>query len=116
MSSFNLNLPLKILVHGFSSSIGAEWLHEMKNNLMANDEVNVIITGWGEGAKFPLYYTAAANTRIVGKQISLIVDKIQQAFYNKTKHVLNVHCIGHSLGAQVFYYIKLMNIFNIYYD
>lgn len=42
-SSFNANLPLKIIVHGFSSSIDAEWLHDMKNKLMENDKVNVII-------------------------------------------------------------------------
>jgi hypothetical protein len=73
----------------------------MKNALLANDKVNVILTGWGKGAPFPYYPTAAANTRIVGKQMSLIVTKIQQLFFAGSNLKLNVHCIGHSLGAQV---------------
>ena len=82
----------------------------MKNSLLTNDKVNVIITGWGNGAPFPYYHTAAANTRIVGKQISLIVAKIQQLFYSNSNSKLNVHCIGHSLGAQVRKNIKLVAI------
>ena len=78
---------------------------------MATEKLNVIITGWGDGAKFPLYYTAAANTRLVGRQIGLIVNKIHQILYNNTKKVLNVHCIGHSLGAQVFYIYAKFNSF-----
>ena len=45
-----------------------------------------------------------ANTRLVGKQTGLIVDLIRRIFYSVAKNktaseLLNVHCIGHSLGA-----------------
>ncbi len=58
--------------------------------------INIIVVDWEEGAKPTLsgaiYFKAAENTKIVGKKTAdLLADlKIDP---------LNVHCIGHSLGA-----------------
>lgn len=61
------------------------------------------MTGWGDGAKpaaslstTPFYDKAAANTRVVAKEIGLLVEKIRQ-----NSPVIDFHCIGHSLGAQI---------------
>lgn len=46
---------------------------------------------WGDGAKFPLYSNAVANTRLVGKQVGLLLQKLQQL---KGVSLDKVHCIG----------------------
>ncbi len=46
---------------------------------------------WGNGAKFPSYANAASNTRLVGKQIGLLLQKLHDMkgfSYDK------IHCIG----------------------
>jgi hypothetical protein len=51
----------------------------------------VLLVDWGMGAKFPLYANAAANTRLVGKQIGLLVQKLREL---KGLSYEKVHCIG----------------------
>ena len=53
---------------------------------------------WGDGAVFPLYNNATSNTRVVGREIGLIVSRIREVFFPMYPNELNVHCIGHSLG------------------
>ena len=43
------------------------------------------------GAKLPLYANAAANTRLVGKQIGLLLQKLREL---KGLSYEKVHCIG----------------------
>ena len=49
---------------------------------------------WGLGAKFPAYNNAASNTRLVGKQIGVLLSRLQQL---KGLSLDKVHCIGSSL-------------------
>ncbi|CAF4007835.1 unnamed protein product, partial [Adineta steineri] len=90
---------LRIIIHGFSNNHDSVWMNKMKNELLKlkNDELSdVLIVGWGNGAKFPFYPNAVANTRLVGKQIGVLLERLHELkgiSFNK------VHCIGHSLGA-----------------
>lgn len=54
--------------------------------------------GWGDGAKFPLYNNASSNARLVGRELSLILDNITSVFYPNDPFSFIIHCIGHSLG------------------
>jgi hypothetical protein len=62
------------------------------------EECNVICVDWEAGAVIPNYVRAAANTRLVGKQLSMLLEGLN-------KHLglpfHNVHVIGFSLGAHV---------------
>lgn len=58
-------------------------------------DYNVIIVAWGKGAVGPDYNQAVSNTRLVGTQTRLIIQKLVQAGGSLT----DVHIIGHSLGA-----------------
>ena len=50
---------------------------------------------WGPGAIFPFYADASANTRLVGRQICLVIKAIRKLYYaNIWDKDLNVHCIG----------------------
>lgn len=100
-SNFNKNLPLKIIVHGFGNTKDKPWMHEMKDAFLDVDDYNVIITGWGDGATFPYYNNASTNIRLVGKELSLIVNIIRHHFYREDPESFRIHCIGHSLGAHL---------------
>jgi len=62
------------------------------------EECNVICVDWEAGAVIPNYVRAAANTRLVGKQLSMLLDGLN-------KHLglpfNSIHVIGFSLGAHV---------------
>jgi hypothetical protein len=62
------------------------------------DECNVICVDWEAGALIPNYLRAAANTRLVGKQLSLLLQGLN-AHLGLRFH--SVHVIGFSLGAHV---------------
>ncbi len=66
---------------------------------MKIENLNVIIVAWGPGAEFPYYNNAATNIRIVGKEISLLVNLIKEIYYGIDPHTFRIHCVGHSLGA-----------------
>lgn len=58
----------------------------------------MILVDWGNGAKGPIYPNAAANTRLVGRQIGLLLEKIQKA---KKLSYDKVHCIGGYLDSSL---------------
>lgn len=96
--AFNVSAPTKIIVHGFGGSCGHVWVYEMRSALMTVEDCNLICVDWEAGAVIPNYVRAAANTRLVGKQLSMLLDGLR-------KHVglpiENMHVIGFSLGAHV---------------
>ena len=57
---------------------------------------NVIVVDWKNGAREVNYYQAAANIRVVGAQVSQLLE-IFKRVYNIDP--ASVHVIGHSLGA-----------------
>lgn len=61
----------------------------------------MIIVGWKEGAELPDYPRAVANTRVVAKQIQLLIQEMMKLGISLDR----VHLIGHSLGAHISGYI-----------
>ena len=53
---------------------------------------------WESGAIFPNYVRAAANTRLVGRQLSLLLGSMKEKL---GLDLTTVHLIGFSLGAHV---------------
>ncbi|XP_067950527.1 inactive pancreatic lipase-related protein 1-like [Watersipora subatra] len=100
-TSFNPLYPTKFVIHGFSQNEKELWLHQMKDALLTTGPLNVIIVGWGEGASIPDYPKAVANTRLVARQIKLLIDLLVK----KGLNLDNVHLIGHSLGAHISGYV-----------
>ncbi|XP_063361542.1 uncharacterized protein LOC134650516 [Cydia amplana] len=96
--AFDAARPTRIIVHGFGSNCDNVWVYEMRSALMAVEECNVVCVDWEGGATMPNYLRAAANTRLVGKQLAMLL----QGF---AKHIdlrfEDVHLIGFSLGAHV---------------
>ena len=94
-----------IVIHGFQSSSDASWMIEMKDELFKrNPNSNIFLVDWSKGANIGYfkYEKAAKNIRQVFPQLAtLIRNKIEEnfLFVNSESRTLNVHCIGHSLGA-----------------
>jgi hypothetical protein len=51
----------------------------------------VIVVDWGNGAKFPYYANAASNIRLVGREVGVLLQKLQEL---KQISFDKVHCIG----------------------
>ena len=51
---------------------------ELKNALLDAEDVNIIVVNWEKGAnpKFD-YGQACANTRVVGAQLALLMEKLE---------------------------------------
>ncbi|XP_076162425.1 uncharacterized protein LOC143144182 isoform X2 [Ptiloglossa arizonensis] len=88
------DLPTKVIVHGFGSSCDHVWVYEMRSALMTVHECNIVCVDWGPGSAVPNYVRAAANTRLVGRQLAKLVRSLNVPLEK-------VHLIGFSLGAHV---------------
>jgi len=94
-TDFNHNLRTYLIIHGFLDSGNAEWALYLKNKLLLNENSNVLIVDWKEGAKILLpgsYYQAVQNSKALGALVYKFLNSLDIRF-NK------IHCIGHSLGA-----------------
>ncbi|KZC08766.1 Pancreatic lipase-related protein 1 [Dufourea novaeangliae] len=87
-------LPTKVIVHGFGSSCDHVWVYEMRSALMTVHECNIVCVDWGPGSAVPNYVRAAANTRLVGRQLAKLIRSLNVPLEK-------VHLIGFSLGAHV---------------
>ena len=75
-SYFNPALDTKIIVHGYTQNGDVQWMYDMQEAFLNLEDVNVIRVDWRGGA-VGLYGKATANTRIVGAEISLMIDRIK---------------------------------------
>lgn len=53
---------------------------------------------WENGANLPNYVRAATNTRLVGKQLAMLINNLKE---HKGLKLSRTHIIGFSLGAHV---------------
>uniref|UniRef100_A0A1I8MV01 Lipase domain-containing protein n=1 Tax=Musca domestica TaxID=7370 RepID=A0A1I8MV01_MUSDO len=91
-------MSVRVIVHGFGSACPHVWIYEMKTALMAVEDCIVICVDWENGATFPNYVRAATNTRLVGKQLAMLLKNLQDY---KGLNLAKTHIIGFSLGAHV---------------
>uniref|UniRef100_A0A023G8K0 Putative pancreatic lipase-like enzyme n=1 Tax=Amblyomma triste TaxID=251400 RepID=A0A023G8K0_AMBTT len=87
---------LKIVIHGFKESRNTRQVVNLTSTLLQHTRSNVIVVDWQYAARFPYYATAAANSPLVGAELSVLL----QSMYNKSSlWPKSVHLIGFSLGA-----------------
>lgn len=94
-SEFNAKWPTKFIIHGFIDTPLSNWVSELRDELIARGNLNVIVVDWA-GGSLPLYTQATANTRLVGLEIAYLITKLRDEHGLRAE---DVHLIGHSLGA-----------------
>ncbi|XP_054766412.2 pancreatic lipase-related protein 2-like [Lytechinus pictus] len=94
-SKFEGNRGTKFIIHGYTDVYTSGWAQDMKKALV-DENMNVIMVDWQEGAGRINYAQSRANTRVVGRDIGKLIDRLKAvsgASYG------SMHIIGHSLGA-----------------
>ncbi|KAK9878125.1 hypothetical protein WA026_021142 [Henosepilachna vigintioctopunctata] len=94
---FQSEKKTKVIIHGFIDTILANWVKDMKDELLKHDDVNVILVDWA-GGSLPLYTQATANTRLVALELAYLLNYLIENLDMKAE---DVHLIGHSLGAHL---------------
>ncbi|XP_068131619.1 hepatic triacylglycerol lipase isoform X2 [Hyperolius riggenbachi] len=97
--AFNAELPLVIIIHGWSIDGYLEpWVTKMASVLKSSEkQMNIIIVDWLQSAH-QHYAVAVQNTRIVGLEVAEFLEWLESAIQFSRS---NVHLIGYSLGAHV---------------
>ncbi|XP_060583369.1 inactive pancreatic lipase-related protein 1-like, partial [Ruditapes philippinarum] len=93
---------IKVIIHGYMDFVDRPWVGEMIKALLKHGDYNVIFVDWSKGAREINYLRAVANTRVVGAQVAQLL-KILTTVYDVDP--INVHIIGHSLGAHTAGYV-----------
>ena len=77
------------------------FVKKIQKRIPSQEDLNVICVDWAPGAAWPLgrYLKASANTALVGKQISLMIETINEVFKEEINQ--RTHIIGYSLGGHV---------------
>ncbi|KAL9694813.1 hypothetical protein quinque_014098 [Culex quinquefasciatus] len=92
------NVTARAIIHGFGSSCTHVWVYEMRTALMAVEDCMVLCMDWENGATLPNYVRAAANTRLVGRQLAYLLKGLET---HNSLNMSRVHLIGFSLGSHV---------------
>ena len=96
---FNPAFPTKIVVHGWVKS-GLSYATEFAEAYEKAGDFNVIGIDWDKLATIDSYLGAAINSNRVGEHVGInLVDKIFMKQLNQDP--LQIHAIGHSLGAHL---------------
>lgn len=70
----------------------------INNSCALQEEMNIICVDWANGAELPNYVKAATNTRLVGKQLAILLNGLIDYAGLSPR---TMHLIGFSLGAHV---------------
>jgi len=84
-------------IHGFIESRDTWYVSDYYEKMLTRDDMNVIFVDWSSGATIP-YNQAVGNTRVVGAQVSRMIELLHNTTGLSYK---DVHVIGFSLGAHV---------------
>lgn len=96
-SGFNASLNTRIIVGGYFAKEDEEWIDEVVRQWQLLEPCNIIKVSWADSNR-GLYHTAAYNSRIVGRQLTLFLHYMDQMFHLDLNRF---HLVGHSLGAHI---------------
>lgn len=96
-SGFNASLTTRIIIGGYFAKEDEEWIDEIIRQWLLLEPSNVIKVSWQDSNR-GLYHSAAYNSRIVGRQLSLFLHYLNELFHIDLNRF---HLVGHSLGAHI---------------
>lgn len=106
-SSYDVSLRTIILVSGYMTKAPTDWEMGAREIWLSLEDVNVIIVGWANGG---LYSHAATNTRLVARQITVLLYYLAQLNgfeVGDGSFAERIHSVGHSLGAHIMGFVGM---------
>lgn len=94
---FNLDLPLKVLIHGWQGDRNHITIEPVKNAYLTRGKCNLLIVDWSSGAG-QNYKESRELVAHVAKRAAKILNQFLESF---NIPVGAVHILGHSLGAHI---------------
>lgn len=108
IAGFNASARTIIIIPGYmhdDPNVQANtWTNDIANRWVDLENVNVIQAVWKLGASRLLYWQAAANTRIVGRQIAIFLHYVAKMYgtsLHDQRFLDKIQLVGHSLGAHI---------------
>ncbi|XP_014247544.1 pancreatic lipase-related protein 2-like [Cimex lectularius] len=97
LTNFDVNRPVKVLVHGWSNYYNSSFNILVKNAYLIQYDANVISVNW-DWLSGSWYWWARGNVVNAAKVVALMIDGlITQLGVSPDR----IHIVGHSLGAHV---------------
>lgn len=97
--NFNLSmLPLKIITHGWRSSVESDAVATIRDAYLKKQSVNVITIDWSYISSSIFYHWVANQTEVIGIEVATFLDALAKRYEVSGTQV---HLIGHSLGAHI---------------
>lgn len=93
-SAYNPAKKTIIIIHGYNSHVNKTYWLAFKDTVMRREDANVIAVDWAKSAGGLDYTDPVEKVPDIGK-------KVAQFIIGTDIDPLNIHCIGHSLGAHV---------------
>jgi len=103
-SYFHESRRVIFMVHGYLGYMPwTHWLSESKDALLKIEDATIFQLVWAKGADvFYNYGQSASNTQTMAAVLSkLALDILDTKTFKGDKDSLYLHCVGHSLGAQI---------------
>lgn len=97
LEHIDIDLPTKILIHGWKSSSLSSTIEKIKNAYLSKGDFNILTVDWEELAENIFYQTVASQTKPVGQ---IVAEFIEELIF-RGANINQIHLIGHSLGAHV---------------
>nr|XP_047122737.1 pancreatic lipase-related protein 2 [Hydra vulgaris] len=95
--NFNPNLTTVFITHGYIESIKEWYVQMFIDELLKYEDMNVVFVDWSGGSGFP-YHQAYGNVRLVGAQLSYMIEVIKNDTGINWK---KLHLIGFSIGSHL---------------
>ncbi|KAF6211015.1 hypothetical protein GE061_014128 [Apolygus lucorum] len=96
-STFDVDQPVKIMVHGFLGRLRDGWMTTAKDAMLTREDVNVILVGWTEITQVLLYPWVVQQSFLVAQYLGELVDFLVEHGIPSD----HIHMIGHSIGAHI---------------
>ncbi|XP_022702309.1 pancreatic lipase-related protein 3-like isoform X2 [Varroa jacobsoni] len=97
---FDPALPVYVFCHGYFTFNTNEKIYQaIRKNFLKHINCNFIFVDWSKGS-VNAYWTSTANSRIVGVELALLLEKLIYFRIEKSK----IYLMGHSLGSHIIGY------------
>ncbi|XP_022103826.1 pancreatic lipase-related protein 2-like [Acanthaster planci] len=99
LGAFDAQRRTVVVAHGFRSSPDRKGFKGIREAVLRESDVNVIMVDWRKAAAGLLKYPQCrVNSRLVGRQLGILLKLLHD---HRNLDYAHVHIVGHSLGAHL---------------